>query len=43
MMTGTAICVGVVVMFLSLGPGVAMLYFRRWQQVRAPAREIPSD
>jgi hypothetical protein len=43
MMTGTAICVGVVVMFLSLGPGVAMLYFRRWQQVRAPAREIRSD
>ena len=31
-MTGTAICIGCVVMLISLGPGVAWLYYRRWEK-----------
>jgi hypothetical protein len=33
-LTGTAICIGCIVMLLSLGPGVAFLYYRRWKQIR---------
>ncbi len=34
MMTGTAICVGVVVMFVALGPSVVMLYYKRFKQLQ---------
>jgi hypothetical protein len=30
--TGTAICIGVVVMLIAFGPSVAFLYYRRWKQ-----------
>jgi len=33
-MTGAAIATGVLVMILALGPGVAILYLRRWRQIQ---------
>ena len=36
-MTGTGICIGVAVMLLSFGPGVAFLFHKRWSRVR-PSR-----
>jgi hypothetical protein len=32
--TALAICVGVAVLIISLGPAVAFLYVRRWKQIR---------
>ena len=34
MMTGAAIAMGVLVLILALGPGVAILYVRRWRQIQ---------
>jgi len=32
-LTGTGICIGCVVMVISLGPSVGFLYYRRWRQI----------
>ena len=32
-LTGTGICIGCVVMVLSIGPSVGFLYYRRWRQI----------
>ncbi|HEY7088493.1 MAG TPA: hypothetical protein VH518_10420 [Tepidisphaeraceae bacterium] len=37
--TGTAICLGVVVMVIAFGPGVAFLFYKRWKRIRTP---VPS-
>jgi hypothetical protein len=38
MMTGTAICIGVAVMFVALGPSVVMLFYRRVKQISIPPK-----
>jgi hypothetical protein len=43
MMTGTAICIGVAVMFVALGPSVMMLYYRRWREIRNPKSQIRNN
>jgi hypothetical protein len=32
-LTGTGICIGCIVMVLSIGPSVGFLYYRRWQKI----------
>jgi hypothetical protein len=39
-LTGTAICIGVFVMVISIGPSVAFLYYRRWKQITGKNRVI---
>jgi hypothetical protein len=34
--TGIGICLGVTIMLAAFGPSVALLYYRRWKQVRPP-------
>jgi hypothetical protein len=39
--TGTAICIGVSVMFIALGPSVLILFYRRCKRILPPANPSP--
>ena len=39
MMTGTAICIGVIVMFVAFGPSVLLLYYQRQKRISRAPRE----
>jgi hypothetical protein len=42
--TGMGICIGIGVMIVAFGPSVALLYYRRWKQIKPPSpRNHPSQ
>jgi len=42
-LTGTGICIGCIVMVLSMGPSVAFLYYRRWEKITGKATSAESS
>jgi hypothetical protein len=43
MATGLGICIGVAVMIVAFGPSVALLYYRRWKQIKPPIARVAKD
>jgi hypothetical protein len=41
--TGLGLCLGIAVMFVSLGPSVLLLYHRRWKQIESPAKRADAS
>ena len=39
LLTGTGICLGVVITLVSFGPSVLLLYYRRFKQISPPRKK----